>query len=127
SVQRGFVAGTNNLDFIVNEATGSAGAGGFTGLRVEMVGRFAAPGRVAIPGLKNSGVATPKGTPLPEDAPDPGVILAPGGMAVGPALATTSAGGFPIPPWIANNAYSTWLAPSADTNGPEGDYLYQTT
>ncbi|HEX5177546.1 MAG TPA: PEP-CTERM sorting domain-containing protein, partial [Chthoniobacteraceae bacterium] len=124
-VARGFVPGTNTLDFIVNEATGSAGAGGYSGVRVEMTGAAPVPGRFAIPGLKNSGVAAPEGLPLADDAPDPGVVLT--GATTGPAIVARAIGGFPIPPWAPDNNQSAWLTPGADTNGPDGDYAYTIT
>jgi hypothetical protein len=126
-IQRGFVKGTNTLDFVVNEASGSAGNGGYTGLRVEMIGQVPTAGRVGIPGLKNSGTAVAKGAPLADNAVDPGVVLAAGGQVVGPAVVATSAGGFPIGPWIGDNTNSAWITPAADTNGPEGNYNYQMT
>ena len=42
-------------------------------------------------------------------------------------IANTSAGGFPIGPWLGDNGSSAWISPSADTNGAEGDYRYTTT
>jgi hypothetical protein len=125
AIGRGFVNGTNTLDFVVNEATGSAGAGGFTGVRVEMAGKYTSAGRVAIPGLKNSGTAVAEGSPLSEDAIDPGVALAPGSAITGPTFVATSAGGFPIPPWTGDSIDSAWLTPAPDTNGPDGNYFYQ--
>ncbi len=37
--------------------------------------------------------------------------------------------GFPIPPWLANDAQSQWIStqPTNNNNGPPGDYTYQTT
>lgn len=49
-----------------------------------------------------------------------------------PSGATTTVStvpnGFPIPPWLANNATSSWIGPSTfETNSPPGDYTYSTT
>ena len=41
---------------------------------------------------------------------------------------TTDPNGFPIPPWFANTATSSWIAPNtAQTVSPTGDYTYSTT
>lgn len=41
----------------------------------------------------------------------------------------TSAGGFPIPPWIGDDTVSAWIGPNNDTqvDGPVGLYDYRTT
>lgn len=41
----------------------------------------------------------------------------------------TSAGGFPIPPYLGDNAFSAWIGPNNDMalNGPAGTYVYRTT
>ena len=122
TIAKGFVAGVNTLDFVVNEATGQAGAGGFTGLRVEMGGARGPAGHVSIPGLINTGVAVAEGAPLPEDSLDTHYVMA--GAASGAPFVTTSAGGFPIPPWVGDSQNSAWVTPAPDTNGPDGDYFY---
>ena len=124
-IQRGFVTGANTLDFVVNEASGSAGAGGYSGLRVEMTGSHPAAGRVGISSLKNSGTAAAEGAPLGEDTIAPGITLGAGSVVTGPVFVTTATGGFPIPPWLGDNIYSTWVTPAADTNGPEGNFLFE--
>lgn len=125
SIQKGFVIGTNTLDFVVNEATGGAGNNGFTGLRVEMAGARGPAGHVAIPGLINTGVAVAEGAPLSEDAPDTHFTLT--GAISGTPVVATAAGGFPIPPWVGNNSSSAWIVPTANTEGPDGDYFYTMT
>ena len=41
----------------------------------------------------------------------------------------TSAGGYPVPPYIGDNSLSTWIGPngSDDLDGPIGVYIYRTT
>jgi len=41
----------------------------------------------------------------------------------------TSAGGFPIGPWLGDNSVSRWIGPNSDDDldGPVGDYIYRTT
>lgn len=41
----------------------------------------------------------------------------------------SSVGGFPIPPWNADNALSRWIGPNnaVDLDGPVGTYVYLTT
>lgn len=125
AIQKGFVVGLNTIDFVVNEATGSAGSGGFTGLRVEMSGGAGPVGHVAIPGLFNSGVVTTEGPVLTDNAPEPHFTL--GGAVAGVPIVATAAGGFPIGPWLGDNGSSTWITPSVTTDGPEGDYTYALT
>ncbi len=55
-----------------------------------------------------------------------------GAEAIGPdPVVATSAGGFPIGPWLGDSATSAWITPSEDTEGP-GDtigarlYIYKT-
>jgi hypothetical protein len=42
---------------------------------------------------------------------------------------STSASGFPIPPWVGDNASSRWIGPNNSSNmiGPPGGYTYATT
>ena len=40
---------------------------------------------------------------------------------------TVDPSNYPFPFWIANNAGSRWIGPAADSNGPSGNYVYQTT
>jgi len=125
AVQKGFVAGLNTIDFVVNEASGAAGNGGYTGLRVEMAGATPKAGRVAIPGLINTGVTSQEGNPLADNDPELHYVLS--GAVTGPAIVATSAGGFPIGPWVGDSLASAWITPAADTQGPEADYFYDLT
>jgi hypothetical protein len=53
------------------------------------------------------------------------LVTVPSGSTV--PLATTSAGGFPIGPWIGDSAASAWIGPGNDDdrNGDVGLYVYQ--
>ena len=80
-----------------------------------------------IPNLFNTAVDN-NGRPLPDNTQDLHYQLLPGGAAVGTPLAATSAGGFPIGPWLPDNLASAWIAPTASTDGPgNAFYGYQTT
>lgn len=74
-------------------------------------------------GVDNSGNTLPDGT-----TPDPHYTLTgPGGATL--TLVRTSAGGFPIPPYVGDDSLSTWIgpAPSHDLSGPTGSYDYKIT
>ena len=73
-----------------------------------------------IPGLFNTGVDD-TGTPLADNAVDPHYQLVAPSNITGDAIVATSAGGFPIGPWLEDNGLSAWITPSEDTNGP-GDF-----
>jgi hypothetical protein len=82
-----------------------------------------------IGSLYNTGVSDfhtvlPNGT---VGDPHYSLISVPGGTTQ--TLVRTSAGGFPIPPWIGDNALSAWIGPNngSDLDGPAGDYTYRTT
>lgn len=80
-----------------------------------------------IPGLFNTGVDNAN-TPLPNTSLDPHYSLATGSPVVGSPIAVTSAIGFPIPPWLADNLSSTWIAPTSNTVGPgatDGSAVYR--
>jgi hypothetical protein len=55
------------------------------------------------------------------------LISVPGGSTT--TLIITSAGGFPVPPYIGDNTLSRWIGPGndGDLNGPAGTYVYRTT
>jgi hypothetical protein len=80
-------------------------------------------------GLFNTGV-NGAGTPLADDQPDPHYVFfgAPEPTFIGQnPVAATGAGGFPIGPWLGDNATSAWLTPRANTTGDLGDWIYRTT
>ena len=70
---------------------------------------------VPIPGLFNTGVDDFR-VALGDDTPDSHWSITSGPTPGGP-LAVTSAGGFPVGPWLADSATSAWIAPTANTNG----------
>ena len=76
----------------------------------------------------NTGVDT-LGNPLANGAGDPHYVLMAvpsGSMAI---QVRTSAGGFPVGPWIGDDSLSAWIRPNnpAPPNDPGGTYDYQTT
>ena len=76
----------------------------------------------------NTGVNA-SGTPLADGTigdPHYSLVGTPGGTST--IRVRTSAGGFPIPPWIGNNSTSAWIGPNNDPSldGPQGHYDYQT-
>lgn len=120
----GFVSGLNTLDFVVNEASGGADAGGYTSLRAEMLSGIATAGRVQIPGLLNSGETAMDGALTADNGSATGWTgLGPGDAPFTP-ISNDSTGGFPIGPWLGDNTNSTWLSPAGDTTGAEGDFNY---
>jgi hypothetical protein len=81
--------------------------------------------------LYNTGVNA-SGSPLPDGTtPDPNysLVSVPSGSSA--TLVRTSAGGFPIGPWIADDSLSAWIKPSNGTanldTDPVGNYTFQTT
>jgi len=82
-----------------------------------------------ISSLYNTGVNN-AGVPLANGAADPHYALiaqpAPGGLS---DQVLTSAGGFPIGPWLGDNSTSAWIAANgnADGEGPAGNYTWRTT
>lgn len=83
-------------------------------------------------GLYNTGVDA-SGVPLADDAVDPHWTLSGTGVAEGSgpdAIVAREAGGFPIGPWLLDDADpgSAWITPGTDTNGPgatDGTAIYE--
>lgn len=74
-------------------------------------------------GVNSSGVSLPNGT-----TPDPhySLISVPSGSAT--TLVLTSAGGFPIGPWLPDTSTSAWIRPNNPVpNDPSGFYHFRTT
>jgi hypothetical protein len=95
-----------------------------------VVGRFVSgpPPGDPIPGLFNTGVDGLRRV-LADNTPDPHYTIV-AGPITGTAFTTTSAQGFPIPPWVGDNSISGWISPTTDTSGPGGstaNYAYETT
>jgi hypothetical protein len=81
-------------------------------------------------GLFNTGVNS-SGTPLADGTlgdPHYAITFAPAGTSA-VIQVRTSAGGFPIPPWVGNDSVSAWIGPNnaRDLSGPTGHYDYRTT
>ena len=79
--------------------------------------------------LFNTGVDS-TGTPLSHGTvgdPHYALISVPGGTSA--IRIITSVGGYPIPPFIGDNALSAWIGPNNDDDleGPVGGYTYRTT
>jgi hypothetical protein len=80
--------------------------------------------------LYNTGVDS-SGTPLADGTiGDPHYTLTsvPGGSTTDIRV-RTSAGGYPIPPYIGDDSISAWIGPNNDSavDGPGGNYTYRTT
>lgn len=108
-----------------------------TPLSIACCALMAAPAFGAtITTLFNTGVDA-AGVPLADGTQDPHYLLVFGGAQEGVPYVATAVGGFPIPPWVADDATSAWtttldpitaLGPGSNTNaGIFADYYYQTT
>jgi hypothetical protein len=84
----------------------------------------------SIATLYNTGVNASR-TPLPDGTigdPHYTLVLAPSGSTTDLRV-RTSAGGYPIPPWVRDDSRSAWIGPNNDpkVDGPAGHYDYRTT
>ncbi len=135
TLDTGFVAGINSLDFLVNNAGTDPNP---TGLRVEFEGNGGPkpppipPHPNAIPDFYATGVNDDREALEGDVVPDPHytIVLDPNGDAM--EAVTVPVDGFPIPPWYANDSNSRWISPpdvfdGNDANGFPGTYVYQTT
>lgn len=100
---------------------------GWAALALVLGAGFAQAGNVTI---FNTGVDG-AGNPLPDGTigdPHYSIISTPAGSTTDIRV-RTSAGGYPIPPWIADDAVSAWIGPNNDAqvDGPAGQYDYRTT
>lgn len=81
----------------------------------------------SVPSVFSTGVDA-AGEGLPAGAVDPHwkLVQSPDGSAPGPNTYVVQEG-FPIPPWLANDGDSKWIAPKADQGGGNspGDYHYR--
>ncbi|HEX5176436.1 MAG TPA: hypothetical protein VFV83_05365 [Chthoniobacteraceae bacterium] len=123
AVQNGFVLGQNTIDFPVINATPNDNP---VGLRVEVIDTYQPPANhAAITGLVNTGAAVHDGPSLPHGSDVPVWTLTSSPAGIIPIKVHTSAGAFPIPPWVSDNNSSAWIGPDdADINGLPGDYEY---
>ncbi len=79
--------------------------------------------------LYDTGVDAAGAPPANDDAElHYSLVAAPSGGATTLRVAT-SANGFPIGPWVGDDAASAWIGPNSDSslNGPVGTYDYQVT
>jgi hypothetical protein len=84
-----------------------------------------------IPGLFNTGVDDSGAPRADNDVESHYQMVAPSNVEGAPFV-TTSAGGFPIGPWLDDNDLSAWITPAEDANGPgdndgSSSYYYETT
>ena len=80
--------------------------------------------------LYNTGVNA-SGTPLADGTigdPHYSLVSVPSGSTTDIRV-RTSAGGYPIPPYIGDDSFSAWIGPNNDSmlDGPVGEYDYRTT
>ncbi len=83
----------------------------------------AAPIMIFNTGTLFNGAVAPDGT---IGDPHYTLVSAPGGSTT---VRVRTAGAFPIPPWVGNDALSAWIGPNNDNSldGLPGDYDYRTT
>lgn len=89
---------------------------------------ISAPWAAPITTLFNTGVDA-SGTPLANDATEIhySLVSVPAG-GINDVRVANSNNGYPIPPWIGDNASSAWIGPNtSDLSDPEGAYDYQLT
>lgn len=91
--------------------------------KILLAGLFALSGVAhAAVGLYNTGVDN-AGVALTDNAIDTHYTV-----DGGTAFVATSAGGYPIGPWLGDSTTSAWITPSTNTNGNFGQtYAYQTS
>jgi hypothetical protein len=79
-------------------------------------------------GLFNTGVDN-SGIPLPNFTPDTHYVLVAGSVDTSPLRVANSSNGFPIGPWLGDDALSAWIGPCCDPALADaaGEYIYRTT
>ena len=132
------VVETNHtITFLLQNGVGDVNPNGPTGLRVEFSAAnfFAPPAPITgtpIGSLYSTGVNN-AGAPMPDNTtPDPHwqLTAGPGGTNLGDLRVRTASGGFPIGPWLGDDAKSAWvgeLSPNHDLSSAAGDYKATTT
>ena len=80
-------------------------------------------------GMDTGGILQPNGTSTPLGFTSAYQLISVPAGSTTDILVRTSAGGFPIPPYLPDSALSTWIGPDNDPRfvSPVGDYIYQTT
>ena len=91
---------------------------------ISVLSVFCATADAAVISIPNTGLDG-SGNVLSDNAVDTNWTVQPAGGVVAQPLAVTSAGGFPVGPWLGDNADSAWISINEDTNGPPVDYTYQ--
>jgi len=89
---------------------------------------------VYVSGLYNTGVDPTlgllgNGALIPYSPTAPYTLQQFPGVSTTTLMVRTSAGSFPIPPWVGDDGLSAWIGPANDSSldGPAGLYDYQTT
>lgn len=85
-----------------------------------------APTQAAPIPIFNTGVDD-SGIPRADNAAETHYSLIAPSPTTGTPFVTTSTGGFPVPPWLADSTISAWIAPTASTDDATGAYTYHTT
>lgn len=83
---------------------------------------------VAIPNLYNTGVEPPGVLLGNSGSVNAYTLVSKPASSTASLIAITSAGGFPIGPWIGDNSTSRWIRPNnPNDNDPSGNYVFRTT
>ena len=77
-----------------------------------------------IAGLFNTGVDD-GGVALVDNAIDSHWSVTPEGAETASPIVVSSAGGFPVGPWLGDSAESSWISVSEDTNGDPIDHAFR--
>ena len=80
-------------------------------------------------GMDTGGILQPNGTSTPLGFTSAYQLISVPAGSTTDILVRTSAGGYPIPPYLADNGLSAWIGPNNDPRlvSPVGDYIYRTS